>query len=206
MSLKAYLPILIAGIAVMAACNPPPPKLVPYESRSSPCVLSAESYAVYDAVLKDFGVHQYPGRFDRPNLVVLDVAKGSGVSESFWRANKRLAPARDTLSAFNNLIGSSCRMEPPPESLIRYKLISEGELRTIFMPGVEQGWSKFYKMYPQSNGYWDFSPVGFNNVGNQALIYVGHHCGGLCGTGYFVVLQKKGDHWAVTSDSISWVS
>ena len=37
----------------------------------------------------------------------------------------------------------------------------------------------------------EVSAVGFNRDGTRALVYVGHHCGSLCGSGRYHLLVKK---------------
>jgi hypothetical protein len=41
------------------------------------------------------------------------------------------------------------------------------------------------------------SAVGFNRDGTRALVYVGHHCGSLCGGGGYHFLVKKDGRWQV---------
>ena len=54
------------------------------------------------------------------------------------------------------------------------------------------------------------SAVGFNRDGTRALVYVGHHCGSLCGGGRYHFLLKKEGTWQVDRehDGISciWVA
>ena len=44
------------------------------------------------------------------------------------------------------------------------------------------------------------SAVGFNRDGNRALVYVGHHCGNLCGGGTYHLLFKKDGRWQVDQE------
>jgi hypothetical protein len=54
------------------------------------------------------------------------------------------------------------------------------------------------------------SAVGFNRDGTRALVYVGHHCGSLCGGGRYHLLVKTLGVWSVDRDyrgmSCMWVS
>ena len=43
----------------------------------------------------------------------------------------------------------------------------------------------------------EVSAVGFNRDGTRALVYVGHHCGSLCGSGGYHLLVKKDGKWQV---------
>jgi hypothetical protein len=54
------------------------------------------------------------------------------------------------------------------------------------------------------------SAVGFNKERTRALVYVGHHCGSLCGGGGYHLLVKKDGRWQVDREfrgmSCLWVS
>ncbi|MDT7605338.1 MAG: hypothetical protein QOF61_3335 [Acidobacteriota bacterium] len=75
---------------------------------------------------------------------------------------------------------------------LRYQLIAAGELKSTFERG---GWDNFYKQHPNSGGWIELSAVGFNADKTVAVVYMGHHCGMLCGGGGFHVLQKKDGKW-----------
>ena len=73
-----------------------------------------------------------------------------------------------------------------------YKFITSDGLKIVF----EQGdWENFGKQYPGSGGWIELSAVGFNADKTVAVVYMGHHCGTLCGGGGFHVLQKKDGKW-----------
>jgi len=65
---------------------------------------------------------------------------------------------------------------------------------------------EFYKRYPGSSGLIILSRVGFNAAMNQAMIYIQHRCGGLGGTGYYVLLEKTADKWNLAKQNMVWVS
>ena len=73
-----------------------------------------------------------------------------------------------------------------------YDLISYNELKSSVKQG---GWENFYKQHPHSGGWIELSAVGFNTDKTVAVVYMGHHCGGLCGSGSFQVLQKRDGKW-----------
>ena len=54
------------------------------------------------------------------------------------------------------------------------------------------------------------SAVGFNRDGTRGLVYVGHHCGNLCGGGTYHFLVKKDGRWQVDREyggkSCFWAS
>jgi len=75
--------------------------------------------------------------------------------------------------------------------------------RNIFKSG---SWNEFYKRHPNSEGVIVLSRVGFNAGMNQALLYIDHTCGGLCGTGHYVLLEKSHGAWRVVKREMVWVS
>ena len=61
--------------------------------------------------------------------------------------------------------------------------------------GVSDGWSGFYRKYPGSGGYLQVSAVGFDSARTRAMVYMAHHCGGLCGGGTHYLLEKIDAAW-----------
>ncbi len=51
-----------------------------------------------------------------------------------------------------------------------------------------------------------FSRIGFSCDGIQALMYRSLSCGGLCGSGDLVVLEKKRNQWKVVLARLLWIS
>jgi hypothetical protein len=51
-----------------------------------------------------------------------------------------------------------------------------------------------------------FSRVGFNSEHSKAIIYIAQICGGLCGNGYFLFLEKVDGIWKVIKKIHLWVS
>jgi len=70
----------------------------------------------------------------------------------------------------------------------------------------ENFWDRFYRKYPNSPGLMFFSKVGFNDRHEQAFLYMGKSCGGLCGVGKYVLLNKVNGEWVVSNEQELWVS
>jgi len=88
------------------------------------------------------------------------------------------------------------------------ELVSDPELRTIFVRNARPdfGWQSFYERYPGAAGQIRLSRVGLDEQGTHALVYVNHSCGGLCGDGGMVLLERRGDRWVVLKYAVMWVS
>jgi hypothetical protein len=175
------------------------------------CVLSAEDYAVYSAALLDRGKPEDPEERwdDKPDLIISDVTdSGEDGKSGMWgfRSASNQLPNNDTVDHFNLRRRISCHLNPQLDITISYRFLSEAEHDRIFKKKGVAGWEEFYKKYPKSSGYWNFSPVGYDSKEGEALIYVGHYCGGLCGTGHLVLLAKENGRWAVKNRVMLWIS
>jgi len=89
---------------------------------------------------------------------------------------------------------------------VPYQIIESSEMRSIF--GTKGDiWGRFYQKYPNSSGFLALSRVGFSPNENQAAFYMSNHCGGLCGAGYFVIMEKRtGSDWKVLQETHLWIS
>jgi hypothetical protein len=76
-----------------------------------------------------------------------------------------------------------------------YDILSSDEMTGSFLGGIIYGGPDFHARYPTAPGWMEFSAVGFNAEMTLAVVYLGHHCGGLCGGGGFAVLQKEAGKW-----------
>ena len=80
-----------------------------------------------------------------------------------------------------------------------YEVVPSRLIRATFdkpVPnGVSDGWSGFYRKYPDSGSYLQVSAVGFDSARSRAMVYMAHHCGGLCGGGRHYVLEKIDGVW-----------
>ena len=86
-----------------------------------------------------------------------------------------------------------------------YKLLNRDAVEEIFKEGCS-GWCKFLERYPEAGGYISISRVGFNQMGTQALVYIAYGCGGLCGSGGYMVLAKENGLWKIKGGLAVWDS
>ena len=84
------------------------------------------------------------------------------------------------------------------------KSISKRKFNSFFKRDIDKGWNQINKKY-QSNRVIEFSEVSF--LGNYAAVYYAYYCGGLCGSGQLLVLEKKESaNWVVISTVNLWMS
>jgi len=86
---------------------------------------------------------------------------------------------------------------------ISYVLVKDSDLPD---DGIDRFWTKFYKKFPKSPGILFFSDIGFNDRHDQAFVYAGKTCGGLCGEGEYVLLRKVNGKWEIQKEHDLWVS
>lgn len=128
---------------------------------------------------------------------------GSDENKGFLlKAFKELKP--ETISDFETRNKQSARLEKKFPSKADFTLITREELDGIFRKGLN--WDKFYKMYPNTGGFYTVSRVGFSKDSTQALVFVAHSCGGLCGEGNYFFLQQTDGVWKVVKKQMTWVS
>jgi hypothetical protein len=60
--------------------------------------------------------------------------------------------------------------------------------------------------FPNSDGFFVVSHVGLNLNKTEALLYVDHFCGGLCGGGGYVLMRKVNGVWHVVDHHYTWMS
>jgi hypothetical protein len=70
----------------------------------------------------------------------------------------------------------------------------------------KNGWSNFYKKYPQAQGILSFSRVGFDQRKVQALVCVRSQAGYKMGAGHLVFLAKKHGVWVIMKEATAWIS
>jgi hypothetical protein len=80
-----------------------------------------------------------------------------------------------------------------------YVVVAKARLEQLLAtPDETFGWKGFERRYPNSGGYIQVSAVGFSRDRTKAVVYVGHHCGGLCGGGRMFFLERDNGAWRPT--------
>jgi hypothetical protein len=199
--MKQYLLLALAIICILSCA------VAPRAQRQADA--SAEEYDVYSAVIANMLADE-KGTFDTQEKIKVLVIKSrtSTDGSSFDRPDEHFQQwfpmvkegvARD----YQIKNKTPVRLKSFFGLNLKYVLADELLLQKMFKRG---GWEEFYKRYPDSGGYIAFSRVGFNPAMDQALVYIAHGCGGLCGTGHYVLLEKSADKWRVLKRSMVWIS
>ena len=175
----------------------------PLPSTPTPPDASAEEYAVYSAVIANMFQ-------TKSKLLVIQDATATDFTEDNSKQDdqyfRRMFPtlAEGVVKDYKARNNEPVRLKDSFKLNAKHVLVDKQEIDKIFKGGG--WWEEFYKRYPDSVGLIILSHVGFNSAMNEAMIYIQHSCGGLCGTGHYVLLQKSGDKWRVVKQNMVWVS
>ena len=178
----------------------------PCAGASAEARLGEEEYAVYAAVLTGLFTKD-PSRF----IVLVDEThadRWEADAENFAFRNilETLKPLSDaTLADYRAKNREVAQVKEHPRFKFKYRLIEKREWSEIFKDGAS-GWDAFYQKFSGSIGYVRLSRVGFNARRTEAFVYVENSCGGLCGSGTYVLLLKAGDVWKIHKQATAWLS
>lgn len=92
----------------------------------------------------------------------------------------------------------------PPIRIATARVVSNHTIAKIF--SGKGWWPEFYRQFPGSRGYIEVTRPVFSADNQNALLYVSHSCGGLCGTGWLVYLSRAGRAWHIVDQHMLWIS
>ena len=131
-------------------------------------------------------------------------AKEMGITEPFQQMMNKSMPEAEAQTLDNYLLSNKDLQELKVWNLgINYVVVKNRDLPD---GRIENFWAKFYNKYPDSTGLLSFSKVGFNDRQDQAFVYMARSCGGLCGGGEYVLLNKVNGKWVISNEQELWVS
>jgi len=174
--------------------------------------IAAEEYAIYGAVIRNMFAGDRV-TFDTQAKVKLLVIEDRTVSEHFNAAAgenekerlKQIFSPPISQEIIDDYVAKNAKSRQLTNSLdikLKYTLIPKEKIKPITgLPSDE-----FYRQFPDSGGYIALSRVGFNANSDQALAYMQHVCGGLCGSGHYLLLVKKNKEWVVQKQFVAWES
>lgn len=214
-------PLILAAIGLSVAV------LVPWASRGqAPAHPVAEVTEVEYQVLSAYVAGAFTGDKGEhrvgshaPKIVIANVTESDrddseiedddGKPMSWKQTSKYLhkeAPTLQTaaLNSFRDANTHPAPFRPSFRLPVAYELVDKTEIDAIFKKGG--WWPDYYKKYPNSQGFLRLSRVGFSTDGKQAVFYARNGCGGKCGTGTYVVMEKVDSGWKIVKEILIWVS
>ena len=160
----------------------------------------SDEYAVYDAVIDDIFVD---------SKVTSDVGTRLRVTLLAIHERTFVYPPQG-LGPDQNL-GSMIARSLHQETFADYRIRNQqpATLTRLFNIKIEyvllSSPESFRALYEKQNGRLNsvnLSRVGFNNAHTEALVYLGHNCGGLCGEGFALFVLKENGVWKVNKKDV----
>jgi hypothetical protein len=112
---------------------------------------------------------------------------------------------QSALDAFRKVNAQEAFLRRSLHPSIDFELVTSAQLEPIFCKHCGF-WPAYYKQFPGSQGLLTLSGVGFSSDGTQAFFYFGNQCGELCGTGDYVIMEKRDGRWVIQKEINMWVS
>lgn len=190
----------------LANCDNKDDILEPEFKLSTPDNFDTNEYQIYSLILNE--------KFTASNDLVIKQKTSTSISISF--ANDYYQPLK---TEFPNLDGTifTALVE---NNVLKYNLdnkftvsaktttliSSEESLYLFNSKDVNQGWSNFYRKYPNSNGIIEMSRIGFSSDKSQAIVAVEHYYGSLGADGLLIYLMKEQNSWRIIKTINLWAS
>lgn len=215
MQLKTgYICILLSAISVLTL--PPHEAVAQTAGQKSlmQCELSEEDYSVFTAVIEGLGNPEDPEEaWHGKEILVVDLTGAGEVDKGQWngwgfRSKSKAAPSGETRADYEAKSKDSCRLKAGWGDARLYTPVRSEEVSGYFKCDRKHGdgWQAFYENHPKAAGYWSFSRPGYDAAHDEALVYVTHSCGWLCGTGHVYLLSKQNGRWKVKNRLFLWIS
>lgn len=162
--------------------------------------ISADEYAVYDAVIDclfaDIKVTSNVDDKIRVKLLAIGARtvvyprQGLGPDQNL---GDMIAPSlhRETFTDYRTRNQEPATLTRSFNIKIEYVLL-----------GSPESFRAFYERQKGQLNSVNLSRVGFNNAHTEALVYLGHNCGGLCGEGFALFLLKESGVWKVNKKAV----
>lgn len=210
---KRLMTILLSLVVGLTACNRGQRPATPARE------MSAAEYEVLTAWIDAKLTRQGAGRQRDRQVVIFDTTK-PGDDDLLGDENGRPIPWEKTaeslrkkdpalqqaaLDAFRKVNAQQAFLRRSLHPSIDYELVTAAQLGPIFCNHCGF-WPAYYKQFPGSQGLLTFSGVGFSADGTQAFFYSSNRCEALCGTGDYVIMEKRDGRWVIQKEINMWVS
>jgi hypothetical protein len=135
---------------------------------------------------------------------------GSGFDNQTWFGQSLVLKKRSLSGAWFAQSSSMTRASFLVNSIFSSDLLTDVALpsrsRARFVSPNDLGPDQFQLKFPNNIGFFVVSNVGLNLNKTEALLYIDHFCGGLCGAGEYVLMRKVDGVWHVADRHRTWVS
>ena len=192
--------LLIAAAA--AACFPSAPP-EPTRPAPAPSAGHADELAVMALVVDSV--------LAQPNERFLVLADSTSPSHLDAEQLANFVPALDSASRaelMHDFLAKNATPGPTPVSIPATSVLRISNVSRIFAGDGDFSakWEAFFTRFAPARAYNTISRPGFDAPRRNAVIATGTICGGRCGQGRLIVLEKTGGAWRIARRVDTWVS
>jgi hypothetical protein len=176
----------------------------------------AEHYKIYSLVLTEYFAKAKVQHIVVGEQTLLEFPPIMTAMTQFGDTMKKIreTAAKETLEDYTEKNRTPVILRGMFATIAPVLLISASERDTIFeikgdgkkKTANPEGMKELQRLYPGSPGLSNLSRIGFNKSVDEALVYIGNICGGLCGSGRFFFLVKERGSWKIKLSATTWVS
>jgi hypothetical protein len=186
-------------VAAIAACERDIRREISAEAPTLPCV----DYAVYVAAIDSAILHP-----PIPELTVISATMAESPDGRQLQSLERSAGVPDDVRAdfvMKNRLRCTINVDSLPLG-IPLTTLSDDSLSALVSRTHLDSAARPLALRLTENVV-RLSRVGYSRDSSHALLYLDHHCGGLCGTGWRVQLRREAaGHWHVVSIETTWIA
>lgn len=183
------------------------------DDSGEPFVITSETeYAVYRALIEYMYVR------DDIKLIVIEsdtVFDSSLIIDADFYKPRDINVFPETFNSVESRNRQSVTLDCAQLALsVPCKILGQQELRECFprndveidqlIDSINDSWNRYYDKFPGAQGVMQFSRIGFDTGGTQALVYVGNSINLLSGAGYYVLLIREDNSWLIHDISVVW--
>ncbi len=169
----------------------------------TPSDILNEEFIIYSAFLNSFSEEE-GFKSESINIAILD---STFIRSDFSLNDTRIAKLKedwdielpkDLIEDFLKKNSSVFLVQDRFETDLKYQLLAtDNFFKTI---NASFGWLDFREKYPEITSVVSFSRIGINNQKDKALIFVSINCGPLCGSTWYIFLEKANNKWDLTKE------
>jgi heat shock protein HslJ len=173
--------------------------------------ISADENAVYTGLIREWDGGQGPyvilneTRFNKAGTSLEDTLTFVRGQLPSTEAEDPFALDPTTLEDFEQKNIESSLLNENLNIGLPVTFIADEELEAVLNTGEDANWAQFRERFPETQGVFTFSRVGFNEAGNQALVYLGIQREDFSG-GYYSLLVKREGLWSSVMSFMVWNS
>jgi heat shock protein HslJ len=163
--------------------------------------------AVYEALLADWGEGPFLIRdqtaFNAPGVSLEDTLEAVQEHLRTMGQEDPFALQEETLEDFRAKNAAAASLGGELQTRFSITVLTETELQERFGEDGEINWAALKDAFPEVEGIYSLSKVGFNAAGDQALVHLGLESEGFTGGWYSLMVKDRG-RWMATTSFMIW--